>query len=109
MHFSGEVAPDPNPRVLDSDANDVRTAVADGLEVYAFEGATHWLNAQGLRFEKTDIARQPFESWIAAQPRGTLIVAASAGRPLPLEWLPTASRAQERPARQLRRLCMEHW
>ena len=94
MHFSGEVAPDPNPRVLDSDANNVRTAVADGLEVYAFEGATHWLNAQGLRFEKTDIARQPFESWLAAQPRGTLIVAASAGRPLPLEWLPAASRAQ---------------
>ena len=79
MHFSGEVAPDPNPRVLDSDANDVKAAVADGLEVYAFEGATQWLNAQGLRFEKTDIARQPFETWLAAQPRGTLIVAASAG------------------------------
>jgi len=94
MHFSGEIAPDPNPRVLDSDANDVRAAVADGLDVYAFEGATHWLNAQGLRFERTDIARQPFELWIAAQPKGTLIVAASAGRPLPLEWLPAASRAQ---------------
>jgi hypothetical protein len=94
MHFSGEVAPDPNPRVLDNDANDVRTAVADGLEVYAFEGATHWLTAQGLRFEKTEIARQSFESWIAAQPNGTLIVAASAARALPLEWLPVASRAQ---------------
>ena len=94
MHFSGEVVPDPNPRVLDSDANDVRAAVADGLDVYAFEGATHWLNAQGLRFERTDIARQPFDSWIAAQPKGTLIVAASAGRALPLEWLPGSSRAQ---------------
>jgi hypothetical protein len=94
MHFSGEVVPDPNPRVLDSDANDVRAAVAEGLDVYAFEGATHWLNAQGLRFEKTDIARQPLASWIAAQPTGTLIVAASAGRALPLEWLPAASRAQ---------------
>jgi hypothetical protein len=94
MHFSGEVEPDPNPRVLDSDANEVRAAVADGLEVYAFEGATHWLTAQGLRFEKTDIARQPFETWLAAQPNGTLIVAASAGRPLPFEWLPVASRAQ---------------
>ena len=57
MHFSGEYSPDPNPRVLDNDANDVRAAVADGLEVFAFEGATHWLNAQGLRFEKTPIAR----------------------------------------------------
>jgi hypothetical protein len=93
MHFSGEVQPDPNPRVLDSDINDVKTAVADGLEVYAFEGATQWLNAQGFRFEKTDVAHQPFETWLATQPRGTLIVAASAGRPLPIEWLPAASRA----------------
>src|SRR5688572_24056114 len=94
MHFSGEVEPDPNPRVLDSDAGEVTAAVAAGLEVYAFEGATQWLNAQGLRFEQTDIARQPFETWLAAQPRGTLIVAASAGRPLPFEWLPIASRGQ---------------
>ena len=94
MHFSGEVTPDPNPRVLDNDANDVRTAVADGLEVFAFEGATHWLNAQGLRFEKTSIALQPFETWLAAQPRGTVIAAASSGRPLPVEWLPAEHRAQ---------------
>jgi len=93
MHFSGEYQPDPNPRVLDSDINDVKTAVADGLEVYAFEGATQWLNAQGFRFEKTDIARQPFETWLASQPRGTIIVVASAGRPLPIEWLPAATRA----------------
>ena len=93
MHFSGEVLPDPNPRVLDSDVNEVKTAVADGLEVYAFEGATHWLTAQGLRFEQTDIARQPFETWLAAQPPRTVIAAASAGRPLPTEWLPPESRA----------------
>ncbi len=92
MHFSGEVQPDPNPRVLDNDADDVRAAVADGLEVYAFEGATQWLTAQGLRFERTDIALQPFETWLANQPRGTLIAAASAGRPLPIEWLPATSR-----------------
>jgi hypothetical protein len=97
MHFSGEVDPDPNPRVLDNDANEVRTAVADGLEVYAFEGATHWLNAQGLRFERTTVARQPFGPWLAAQPRGTLFVAAAAGRALPFEWLPAGNRSQ-RPA-----------
>ena len=94
MHFSGEYQPDPNPRVLDNDAIEVRTAVTDGLEVYAFEGATHWLGAEGLRFERTDIARQPFASWFAQQPAGTVIVAATAGRALPLEWLPQASRAQ---------------
>ena len=92
MHFSGEVTPDPNPRVLDSDAGHVRAAVADGLEVYAFEGATHLLGAQGLRFERTDVARQPFVQWIAQQPRGTLLVAAAAGRALPFEWLPIAPR-----------------
>jgi hypothetical protein len=41
MHFSGEVTPDPNPRVLDSDEHDVGAALSDGLQVYAFEGATH--------------------------------------------------------------------
>jgi hypothetical protein len=94
MHFSGEVQPDPNPRVLDNDANDVRAALAEGREVYAFEGATHWLRAQGYRFEPTPIARVPFEQWIPEQPPGTLIVAASAGRALPLEWLPPANRVQ---------------
>jgi hypothetical protein len=94
MHFSGEVDPDPNPRVLDSDANDVRAALNDGLQVYAFEGATGWLRAQGYRFEPTPIARVPFEQWIRQQPQGTLIVIAAAGRALPLEWLPAASRAQ---------------
>lgn len=99
MHFSGEVDPDPNPRVLDSDANDVRAALNDGLQVYAFEGATHWLRAQGYRFEPTPIARVPFEQWIPQQPKGTLIAIAASGRPLPFEWLPAASRMQTgRPA-----------
>ena len=94
MHFSGEVTPDPNPRVLDNDAAEVRTALADGLEVYAFEGATHWLSAQGLRFERTGDRAAALRDVACRQPRGTLIVAASAGRALPLEWLPPASRAQ---------------
>ncbi|HYE89182.1 MAG TPA: hypothetical protein VEA16_22680, partial [Vicinamibacterales bacterium] len=99
MHFSGEVTPDPNPRVLDNDAGDVRAALTDGLEVYAFEGATHWLNAQGFRFERTAVAEEPFERWISRQPEGTLIAAAAAGRSLPFEWLPFASRSQSnRPA-----------
>jgi hypothetical protein len=94
MHFSGEVTPDPNPRVLDSDIVDVQAALKDGLQVYAFEGATHWLRAQGYRFEPTPIARVPFDQWIPKQPKGTLIVVATSGRPLPLEWLPVANRAQ---------------
>ena len=93
MHFSDEVQPDPNPRVLDSDTADVEEALKDGLQVYAFEGATHWLRAQGFSFDPTPIARVPFEQWISRQPDGTLIAIAASGRPLPLEWLPPASRA----------------
>ena len=94
MHFSGEVQPDPNPRVLDSDAAKVRQAVADGLEVYAFEGATRLLNAQGLRFEPTAIARQPFLPWLERQAHGTVFVAAAAGRSMPFDWQSDAARSQ---------------
>lgn len=98
MHYAGEVHPDPNPRVLESDADDVRKAIGDGLEVYAFEGATHWLASQGFNFERTNIALEPFPKWIARQPNGTLIAVAAAGRPLPFEWLPASSRPQGRPS-----------
>lgn len=99
MHFSEEVQPDPNPRVLDSDVNDVRAALNDGLQVYAFEGAANWLRAQGYAFAPTPIARVPFEQWIPQQPKGTLLAIAAGGRALPFEWLPPASRLQTgRPA-----------
>jgi Protein of unknown function (DUF2723) len=99
MHYSNEVEPDPNPRVLDSDPVDVKTAMTDGLQVYAFQGAADWLTSQGFVFERTDVARQPFESWFKEQPKGTVIVAGTAGRVLPVEWLPVQSRgAAMRPA-----------
>lgn len=99
MHFSGEVVPDPNPKVLDSDASDVRAALAEGRAVYAFEGATHWLTAQGFTFEPAAVSREPFERWLTNQPKGTLIVAATSGRLLPFEWLPAAHRhLSSRPA-----------
>jgi len=97
MHYSGEVQPDPNPKVLDNDVNDVKAAIAEGREVYAFEGATHWLNAQGLRFEPTTIARRPFAPWLEEQARGTVFVAAAAGRAMPFEWQPPSAVSQ-RPA-----------
>lgn len=97
MHFSGEVQPDPNPRVLDNDAAEVRAAVADGLEIYAFEGATHWLSAEGLRLERTSIARQPFLPWLDQQAHGTVFVAAAASVSMPFEWQSDSARSQ-RPA-----------
>jgi hypothetical protein len=65
--------------VLDSDINDVKTAVAG--DRCAFEGATQRLNAQGFASMNRCCA-PALRDLLATQPRGTLIVAV-AGRPLP--------------------------
>lgn len=99
LHFSNEYDPDPNPRLLFNDAGQVRAAAAEGLPVYALEGAMPWLTSQGLIFEATGLSRQPFDRWLAQQGTGTLIIAAAAGRVLPVEWLPEAQRvAGDRPS-----------
>lgn len=99
LHFSNEYDPDPNPRLLSNDADRVRSAAAEGLPVYALEGAVPWLTSQGLIFEATGLSRQPFDRWLALQPTGTLVIAAAAGRVLPTEWLPQAPRqAGDRPS-----------
>jgi len=99
LHFSNEYVPDPNPRLLANDAPQVRAAAAAGQAVYALDGAMPWLTSQGLVFEATGLSRQPFDRWIDQQPRGTVVIAAAAGRVLPVEWLPGATRAAgERPA-----------
>mgnify|MGYP006270093047 CR=1 FL=1 len=97
FHFSGEVQPDPNPRVLSNDVAAVRTAMRDGLDVFAFEGATQWLNAQGLNFERSAIARLSLAAWMKQQHRGTLVVVSAAGRAMPFDLLPQGGRGQ-RPA-----------
>ena len=93
LHFSNEYDPDPNPRLLANDAGSVRAAAAEGLPVYALNGAMPWLTSQGLVFEATGLSRRPFDEWIARQPAGTLLVAAAAGRMLPVDWLPPDARA----------------
>jgi len=99
LHFSNEYAPDPNPRLLANDAGQVRAAAAEGVPVYALDGAMPWLTAQGLTFEPTHLSRQSFDRWLDQQPQGTVVVAAAAGRILPVEWLPGAPRvAGERPS-----------
>ena len=99
FHFSGEYDPDPNPRVIGNDPFDVRKAVADGLEVYAFQSAVPWLEAWGLEFREATLPRPSIASWIATLPRGTTVAVATAGRPLPLEWLADNARlAAGRPA-----------
>ncbi len=92
LHYSNEYDPDPNPRLLDNDADRVRAAAAEGRAVFALDAAVPWLTSQGLRFEPAGLSSQPFERWLADQPAGTTVLMASAGRPLPLEWLPASSR-----------------
>jgi len=99
LHFSNEYAPDPNPRLLANDAGQVRAAAAEGLPVYALDGAVPWLTSQGLIFEPTSLSRQSFDRWLDQQPQETVVVAAAAGRVLPVEWLPGTTRAAgERPS-----------
>lgn len=99
FHFSGEFEPDPNPRVIGNDPFDVRKAVADGLEVYAFQPAVPWLEAWGLEFREAALPRPSIASWIGTLPSGTTVAVATAGRPLPVEWLADQARlAGGRPA-----------
>ncbi|MSO36406.1 MAG: DUF2723 domain-containing protein [Acidobacteria bacterium] len=99
LHFSNEYDPDPNPRLLANDAGQVRAAAAEGRAVFALEGAVPWLTSQGLTFEATGLSRQPFDQWLAQQPARTLVIAAAAGRVLPVEWLPAIpSGVGERPS-----------
>jgi len=99
LHFSNEYDPDPNPRLLANDAAQVRTAAAGGQAVYALDGAVPWLTSQGLVFEPTRLSRQSFDHWLDQQPAGTVVIAAAAGRVLPVEWLPGGPRAAgDRPA-----------
>ena len=93
LDFSNEYDPDPSPEFLFNDAAQVKAAAAEGRQVFALEEAVPWLTAQGLQFEPTGLSRQSFETWIDEQPDGTLIVAAAAGRLLPVEWLPPDLRA----------------
>jgi hypothetical protein len=87
FHFSGEFNPDPNPRVIGNDPMAVRDAAADGLDVYAFQTAVPWLEASGLEFREAPVPRSSMASWIRELPSGTTVAVATAGRPLPVEWL----------------------
>lgn len=92
FHLSSEFDPDPNPRVIGNDPYDVRKAVADGLDVYAFQPVVPWLEAWGLEFREASMPRPPIAWWIRELPSGTTVAVATAGRPLPVEWLPERDR-----------------
>ncbi len=98
LDFSDEYDPDPEPTFLFNDATQVKAAAAEGRQVFALAEAVPWLTAQGLQFDATALSQQPFETWIAEQPEGTVVVAAVAGRLPPVEWLPQELRATVRRA-----------
>ncbi len=101
LDFSNEYDPDPSPRFLLNDVNQVKAAAAEGRQVFALEEAVAWLASQGLRFEATGLSQQPFQQWIATQPAGSTVAVAFAGMLLPEAWLPTragAARSAARPA-----------
>ena len=98
FHFSGEFNPDPNPRVIGNDPSAVRQAAADGLDVYAFQPAVPWFEAWGLQFREAPLPRSSVASWLRELPSGTTVAVASAGRPLPVEWLADTRVITGRPA-----------
>jgi hypothetical protein len=99
LDFSNEYEPDPGPKFIQSDVNQVRAAAAEGRRVFALEEAVPWLVSQGFRFEPTSLSEQPFREWIERQPPGTITAVAAAGMVLPGGWLPDADDAALRSAR----------
>lgn len=88
LDFSDEYDPDPRPKFIQSDVHQVRAAAAEGRQVFALEEAVPWLISQGLRFERTSLSRQAFNSWFEQQPEGTRVAVAAAGMIVPADWLP---------------------
>lgn len=84
LHYSNEYDPDPNPRLLNNDADAVRGAAAEGRSVFALDAAVPWLTSQGLVFEPSGLSRQPLGSWVQEQPDGTTVMMASAATFAPL-------------------------
>lgn len=99
LDFSDEYDPDPSPKFLASDVNQVKAAAAEGREVFALEEAVPWLVSQGLRFEPTSLSEQPFQEWFSRQPDGTVTAVAASAMILPEDWLPAADAAALRSAR----------
>ena len=53
--------------------------------MFAFAGAATFFGAEGLRFARAPLAGPSLDEWVGALPRGTVIVAAAAYTPVPLE------------------------
>ena len=83
LDFSNEYEPDPSPKLLLNDVNQVKTAAAEGRQVFALEEAARWLTSQGLLFEPTSLTQQRWETWLGSLPDGVTIAQATAGTLMP--------------------------
>lgn len=83
LDFSDEYEPDPSPKLLFNDVNQVKAAAAEGRQVFALEEAVRWLTSQGLRFEPTSLTQQRRATWLDSLPDGVTIAEATAGTLMP--------------------------
>ncbi len=85
LRLTGEAGPDRGIAPIEFAADAVQKAARDGRRVFAFAGAATFFGAEGLRFARTPLAGPSLDEWVRALPRGTVIVAAAAYTPVPLE------------------------
>lgn len=84
LDFSDEYQPDPSPKLLSNDVNQVKAAAAEGRQVFALEEAVRWLRSQGSLFEPTAMTQQRWATWLSSLPDGVTIAEATAGTFMPI-------------------------
>ena len=83
LDFSNEYDPDPSPKLVFNDVNQVKEAAAEGRQVFALEEAVQWLKSQGLLFAPTPLTQQRRSTWLGNLPDGVTIAQATAGTLMP--------------------------
>jgi Protein of unknown function (DUF2723) len=81
---TGEAGPDRRIARVGFDAASVRRAAHDGRRVFALAGAATFLAGEGLQFRRAAIEGPPLARWLAALPRGSVLVGATARASVPV-------------------------
>jgi Protein of unknown function (DUF2723) len=103
MTLTREGGPPRGIRRIGFDTGAVRAARNAGRmdgsvrRVFAFAGGALFFGTDGLRFERTDIPGPTLDDWLDVLPRGTIVVAATAYIPAPID-LARLERSHARPA-----------
>ena len=92
MTLTGEAGPRRGIRGIPFDAGEVRAAASgaggasgEPRRIFGFAGSASFFATEGLQFERRPLIGPSIADWIAAQPKGTVIVGASAFSPLPVD------------------------